>query len=110
MSRTLVIVNPAAHSERAKRKRSQVESLARDCVVCTTTCTGDRKSTRLNSSHGYISYAVFCLKQKTVRVSGPSREYGGILRIGQSLRASSARHTDMRSSLVTTMHYPCSTH
>src|SRR5687768_17815714 len=28
-------------------------------------CWGDRKSTRLNSSHGYISYAVFCLKKKT---------------------------------------------
>src|SRR5256884_301350 len=27
---------------------------------------GDRKSTRLNSSHGYISYAVFCLKKKNV--------------------------------------------
>src|SRR2546422_6905074 len=27
-------------------------------------CHGDRKSTRLNSSHGYISYAVFCLKKK----------------------------------------------
>src|SRR2546422_2146947 len=26
--------------------------------------TTDRKSTRLNSSHGYISYAVFCLKKK----------------------------------------------
>src|SRR5687768_18182394 len=26
--------------------------------------TKDRKSTRLNSSHGYISYAVFCLKKK----------------------------------------------
>src|SRR2546429_6750357 len=25
---------------------------------------GDRKSTRLNSSHGYISYAVFCLKKQ----------------------------------------------
>src|SRR5687768_18339242 len=41
----------------------------------------DRKSTRLNSSHGYISYAVFCLKKKTItpclmavnsRVSTPS--------------------------------------
>src|SRR2546422_7090798 len=30
-----------------------------DAVVMT-----DRKSTRLNSSHGYISYAVFCLKKK----------------------------------------------
>src|SRR2546422_2405637 len=28
----------------------------------------DRKSTRLNSSHGYISYAVFCLKKKKDRV------------------------------------------
>src|SRR2546429_2584593 len=27
-------------------------------------CDRDRKSTRLNSSHGYISYAVFCLKKK----------------------------------------------
>src|SRR2546429_7009817 len=26
----------------------------------------DRKSTRLNSSHGYISYAVFCLKKKNM--------------------------------------------
>src|SRR2546429_7792575 len=29
--------------------------------------TRDRKSTRLNSSHGYISYAVFCLKKKNTR-------------------------------------------
>src|SRR5256884_4598626 len=29
----------------------------------------DRKSTRLNSSHGYISYAVFCLKKKKNRHS-----------------------------------------
>src|SRR2546430_7692056 len=28
---------------------------------------GDRKSTRLNSSHSQISYAVFCLKEKTNR-------------------------------------------
>src|SRR2546422_1426764 len=31
-----------------------------DCVLVP----ADRKSTRLNSSHGYISYAVFCLKKK----------------------------------------------
>src|SRR2546422_8089688 len=30
---------------------------------------GDRKSTRLNSSHGYISYAVFCLKKKKTSTS-----------------------------------------
>src|SRR2546422_5012346 len=35
--------------------RAAVKGLAGDA---------DRKSTRLNSSHGYISYAVFCLKKK----------------------------------------------
>src|SRR2546422_7660271 len=30
---------------------------------------GDRKSTRLNSSHGYISYAVFCLKKKKKQIA-----------------------------------------
>src|SRR5687768_18183609 len=30
---------------------------------CENLLTKDRKSTRLNSSHGYISYAVFCLKK-----------------------------------------------
>src|SRR2546422_8535891 len=39
----------------------------------------DRKSTRLNSSHGYISYAVFCLKKKkktkiTVLAHKPSEQ------------------------------------
>src|SRR5687768_17736948 len=29
----------------------------------------DRKSTRLNSSHGYISYAVFCLKKKKTKTN-----------------------------------------
>src|SRR2546429_7393332 len=29
----------------------------------------DRKSTRLNSSHGYISYAVFCLKKKKIHTN-----------------------------------------
>src|SRR2546429_7287226 len=35
---------------------------------------GDRKSTRLNSSHGYISYAVFCLKKKK-KVQSPYHMY-----------------------------------
>src|SRR5687768_18238919 len=33
----------------------------------------DRKSTRLNSSHGYISYAVFCLKKKKKKKEKESR-------------------------------------
>src|SRR2546429_5203485 len=36
-----------------------------ECIGC-----GDRKSTRLNSSHGYISYAVFCLQKKNSNFSG----------------------------------------
>src|SRR2546429_1946921 len=38
--------------------------------------TRDRKSTRLNSSHGYISYAVFCLKKKknSLRSNAPHIE------------------------------------
>src|SRR2546429_3596512 len=41
------------HPRRALRRRARCRGSA------------DRKSTRLNSSHGYISYAVFCLKKKT---------------------------------------------
>src|SRR2546422_9827977 len=37
---------------------------ARDTREKTGLNSTDRKSTRLNSSHGYISYAVFCLKKK----------------------------------------------
>src|SRR2546429_765127 len=33
----------------------------------------DRKSTRLNSSHGYISYAVFCLKKKNNTICAVTR-------------------------------------
>src|SRR5688572_32761470 len=34
--------------------------------------TGDRKSTRLNSSHSQISYAVFCLKKKKKKKTNPT--------------------------------------
>src|SRR5690348_18099899 len=36
------------------------------------TLTPDRKSTRLNSSHPSISYAVFCLKKKTNKLTKPT--------------------------------------
>src|SRR5256884_6661244 len=44
-------------------------------------CAGDqdRKSTRLNSSHGYISYAVFCLKKKKNTMS--SRHFALLLHL-----------------------------
>src|SRR2546422_2727023 len=40
------------------------EALVLDAAGDRAADTLDRKSTRLNSSHGYISYAVFCLKKK----------------------------------------------
>src|SRR5689334_23597427 len=50
----------------------------------------DRKSTRLNSSHSSISYAVFCLKKKnknpkriTLYTAMPSTEAGRTRRLGQ---------------------------
>src|SRR2546429_6884065 len=49
------------------RSRLFTRSILRLPVFVTTARSvryGDRKSTRLNSSHGYISYAVFCLKKK----------------------------------------------
>src|SRR2546422_2971892 len=40
------------------------KTIMREAVNAILSTRGDRKSTRLNSSHGYISYAVFCLKKK----------------------------------------------
>src|SRR5688572_15110455 len=45
----------AAANRRVHRQRAEVDALG----------VGDRKSTRLNSSHSQISYAVFCLKKKS---------------------------------------------
>src|SRR3989449_5904402 len=45
------------------------ESTCVACGECVQACPTDRKSTRLNSSHGYISYAVFCLKKKNCKLS-----------------------------------------
>src|SRR2546422_10014319 len=47
----------------AERGGELAPSGERDPRLCAE-ARGDRKSTRLNSSHGYISYAVFCLKKK----------------------------------------------
>src|SRR2546422_1954119 len=52
----------------------------------------DRKSTRLNSSHGYISYAVFCLKKKKKKHSSTHDERNdGLPRHDNLATASSAR-------------------
>src|SRR5437660_8213462 len=46
------------------RKRSKLVSTSSETTTPATTTILDRKSTRLNSSHVAISYAVFCLKKK----------------------------------------------
>src|SRR5687768_18053346 len=43
----------------------------------------DRKSTRLNSSHGYISYAVFCLKKKKTK---ENKQKGGKVTCNYALK------------------------
>src|SRR5688572_31282268 len=49
-----------AHPQRSVRPGSRAERGGRSGA------SGDRKSTRLNSSHSQISYAVFCLKKKKI--------------------------------------------
>src|SRR2546422_6087679 len=51
----------------------------------------DRKSTRLNSSHGYISYAVFCLKKKKNKSTVSSSNIGS--RVQKRDRLESSHHT-----------------
>src|SRR3712207_8540957 len=53
-----------------RRTRS---SSARSTYTCRTSSASDRKSTRLNSSHANISYAVFCLKKNNNEMSLPAR-------------------------------------
>src|SRR2546422_7691599 len=48
---------------------SAITEMPRTTPVAVNQQTLDRKSTRLNSSHGYISYAVFCLKKKKNKVT-----------------------------------------
>src|SRR3989337_2413155 len=56
------------------------------------TCALDRKSTRLNSSHGSISHAVFCLKKKRKPVNSRAVSDAGIRSLsGERPRAKSSR-------------------
>src|SRR5438105_10102689 len=64
--------------------RSQVVTSSASATVvsrnpkCSRICVRDRKSTRLNSSHEWISYAVFCLKKKNKKqiLYDPRYRYG----------------------------------
>src|SRR3989449_5665153 len=56
-----VVRHPGRECDALRRGPIELELLHRPGTA------QDRKSTRLNSSHGYISYAVFCLKKKNER-------------------------------------------
>src|SRR2546429_3921631 len=69
----------------------------------------DRKSTRLNSSHGYISYAVFCLKKKNLTVDRLEQvarllqaERAGVVFPDTALPPRKAHHEPMRTPQVIT--------
>src|SRR6266436_9357921 len=57
---------PIPKRTRSTHKRRWRSSAACRCARRRRPSRRDRKSTRLNSSHGYISYAVFCLKKKKI--------------------------------------------
>src|SRR2546430_6913575 len=57
------------------RRPSLVFWLRIFCASCTWMLRTDRKSTRLNSSHSQISYAVFCLKKKKPELEAASRTH-----------------------------------
>src|SRR5207245_3550912 len=52
----------------------------------------DRKSTRLNSSHGSISYAVFCLKKNTVEAVPPHLNFAPLENAVDALNRSAAEY------------------
>src|SRR2546422_3502832 len=64
-----IVHRPQDDQERGECHKPETDSLPELCskgAPCREPVSAerDRKSTRLNSSHGYISYAVFCLKKK----------------------------------------------
>src|SRR2546422_7739696 len=63
----------APRGRRRARGESRVLSDGGPARPAAARAPGDRKSTRLNSSHGYISYAVFCLKKKKKIITNINR-------------------------------------
>src|SRR3712207_8928335 len=53
------------------RRRVEVDAVVAPAEAARELGDGDRKSTRLNSSHANISYAVFCLKKKYYSLAHP---------------------------------------
>src|SRR2546430_4818410 len=64
-SRRLLITDPNPTSPALRIRASASSDTPCESIETMRDTCGDRKSTRLNSSHSQISYAVFCLKKKT---------------------------------------------
>src|SRR5207247_4999125 len=62
--RSLANVRSRAPSDRALPASTRMSARRREARIGMSESDSDRKSTRLNSSHEWISYAVFCLKKK----------------------------------------------
>src|SRR2546422_4969064 len=60
-----------AHARKTRMLEPRAGSIGKRAIP-------DRKSTRLNSSHGYISYAVFCLKKKNNKLKGENCDDHGL--------------------------------
>src|SRR2546430_10081297 len=56
-----------------RKRGSRVVVGPKDALATRTVLVGDRKSTRLNSSHSQISYAVFCLKKNRTKMKTSRR-------------------------------------
>src|SRR2546430_10288783 len=59
---------PGLHRVHERRRQDDRQGRAASVVVKGQQALQDRKSTRLNSSHSQISYAVFCLKKKKISI------------------------------------------
>src|SRR3712207_8355624 len=68
----VVLTSKSMSAEEKARLNGRISHLARKGGIDRA---GDRKSTRLNSSHANISYAVFCLKKKKTTIYHLSSNY-----------------------------------
>src|SRR2546422_2976454 len=99
-----VLGTPAQRDTLDRYRRRLVEAARKHgkaVAMLTDSVEGDRKSTRLNSSHGYISYAVFCLEKKKQRTQ--NQRYGSS-HIGATAKDISNVVTDAASGGVDMFH------
>src|SRR2546421_3474675 len=69
-----------------KTSQSAADSIPSEHLAALGESEGDRKSTRLNSSHDQISYAVFCLKKKSQHVRQTNQGYRRSVACGVTAR------------------------